>query len=187
MITDYSYSYHSEFVDSRISAELILRGGYITAPFIFAIAVPVVASALIFRFIHSKNQGVASHILPVTRRKIYISTLAAAFCLMVIPVLLNAAILFFVLLSKGFTDCHLVGCWLFINICILFIMFSISTFSALVTGHTAAHIVFNIFLHFIMPVIALTIAVISDVFLYGFVTGNDFIAEKILMYNPVFS
>ena len=185
MITDYSYSYLSEFVDSGISAEMILRGGYITAPFIFAIAVPVVASALIFRFIHSKNQGIASHILPVTRRKIYISTLAAAFCLMVIPVLLNALILFFVLLSKGFTDCHLVGYWLFINICILFIMFSISTFSALVTGHTAAHIVFNIFLHFIMPVIALTIAVISEVFLYGFVTRNDFIAEKILMYNPV--
>ena len=171
--------------DSFFNNDIILREDYFVFPMLMAFVVPAVVSALVYRFIHSKSYGTATHILPVGRKKVYFSTVAASFVLMLAPIVLNAVIVFFSLLIKGCFSPFVVIYWMFINIAVIFIMFSVSTFSAFLTGHTAANIAVNCIIHILMPACALGISVISDAFLYGFVPSHGAFTDKLIEYTPV--
>lgn len=169
------------------ASPLLLRNDYILIPLLLAIAVPTVVAALIFNNVHSGKQSIFVHGLPVNRGANYVSSILAAFVLMAVPVVLNAGIL----LIMSFTaygqiiSSWSVVYWFFINMSILFIMFSASTFTAFLTGNTAAHIAINVFLHIIPLLVALTIALISDIFLFGFVQSGSFIANEIMEKTPI--
>ncbi|MBO5060421.1 MAG: hypothetical protein J6C82_05875 [Clostridia bacterium] len=174
---------------SRNLAEypLLLRDEYILIPLLLAISVPTITSALSFNNVHSSKQSIFVHSLPVTRKENYISTLAASLTLMAVPVVLVALILFVMSLtaySQIFTSMSVLY-WLGINFSIIFIMFSVSAFSAVLTGNTAAHIVINIFLHIIPMLAALTIYLISDIFLFGFYESGSFIGTTIMNNTPI--
>ncbi len=186
MVQEYDH-YDNDYFIRNIANKLILRDGYFTIPLLLTIAVPTIVAALAFRFVHSQKQGIATHALPVTRKQNYISTILASFTLMVLPVVLNGIILLlmsFFGYGKLFSP-STVAYWIFVNLTIIFIMFSVAVFSSVLTGNTAAHIVINAFIHAILPLIALTIALICDIFLYGFVRSDSFIAEKLLEYTPI--
>ncbi len=179
--------YDNDYYIRNIAEKIILRSDFTIIPLLLAIAVPTVAAALIFRFVHSHKQGIAVHALPVTRLKNYISTLLASFTLMGLPVIANGIILFimsFAGYEKLISPAAAIF-WTFVFLSILFIMFSFSAFTAVLTGNTAAHIVINAFIHALLPIIALTIFLVADIFLYGFVINDSFIAEKIIIYTPI--
>ncbi len=179
--------YTNDYYIRNIAGKIILRSDFTIFPLLLAIAVPTVVAALSFRFVHSQKQGIAVHALPVTRLQNYFSTVLASFTLMGVPVILNGLIL---LIMSFFGYGKLVSAstvifWTFVFLSIIFIMFSISAFSAVLTGNTAAHIVINAFIHAILPIIALTINLVCTIFLYGFVINDNFVAEKILAYTPL--
>ena len=179
--------YTDDYYLRHIAGKIILRSDFTILPLLLSIAVPTVVATLVFRFVHSQKQGIAVHALPVTRLQNYISTLFASFTLMGLPVIANGIILFIM----SFTGYGKLICpasvilWVFVFLSILFIMFSVSVFSAVLTGNAAANIVINAFIHALMPIIALTIWLICDIFLYGFVMSDNFIAEKLLEYTPI--
>ncbi len=166
---------------------LLLANDYLTVPLLLAMAVPTIVAVLIFHNVHSSKQSIFEHGLPVTRRENYISNLASGLMLMFAPVLVNGIIL----LVMSFTSygqlitVSNVLYWIALNMAVLFIMFSLASATGFLTGHAAAHIGINIFVHMFPMLIALTIALISDVFLFGFIQTDGFVANEIMEYTPI--
>ncbi len=166
---------------------ILFSEGIMLLPLLFAIAVPIVTAVLVFNNIHSSKQAIFVHSLPVTRRSNYISSVAASLTLMLAPLIINAVILLAMSVSAYstvFSAIHVMY-WLFINIAIIFIMFSVSVFSAILTGNTTANIVINAFIHVVPLLAALTIYLVSDTFLYGFCMSDSFIANEIMENTPI--
>lgn len=180
----YPYRYGPE---NQLINSIILEADYIILPFILAMAVPTVVAVLLHRYMHSSKQGIAVHALPVTRKANYISTQLAGLTLMAVPVLANTLILlvmslaYYSFLFPAWTVLY----WAAINLSVLIIMFSAATFTAFLTGNAAAHIAINAIFHAIPALISLVIYLVSDIFLYGFVESENFIAIKIVLNSPV--
>ena len=168
-------------------APLILSNDYLIFPLLLAMIVPTVAAVLIFHNVHSTKQSIFEHGLPVTRLQSYISNLASGFFLMFAPVLLNGVILL-IMSAAGYGQLISVAniiYWILLNAAIIFVMFSVASATGFLTGNAAAHIGINIFVHIFPMLIALTIALISDIFLFGFMQTDSFIANEIMEYTPI--
>lgn len=166
---------------------LLLSDNYLVVPLLFAMVVPTVVAVLVFHNVHSPKQSIFEHGLPVTRRENYISNVAAGLALMFLPVLANGIILMIMSLSaySQLIATANVLYWIALNCAVIFIMFSVASATGFLTGHAAAHIGINIFIHVLPMLIALTIALISDVFLFGFMQTDSFIATEIMQYTPI--
>ena len=166
---------------------LILSDSYIILPILLAIAIPTVAAVLIFNNVHSVKQSVFVHSLPVTRGENYVSDVLAGLTLMALPVIANGIIL----LVMSFTDYSVIMTpasviyWIFLNLSVLFVMFSIASATAFLTGNSATHIGLNAFAHVLPMIVALFIAVVSEEFLYGFMTTENFVANRIITHTPL--
>ena len=170
-----------------MSSEVLLRNDFLIAPMLLAIAVPTVVAVLVFNNVHSAKQGVFVHSLPCDRRTSYISNLAAAFVLMGVPVIANGIILMLMSFGKfgQIMSSMSVLYWIGLNLNMLFVMFSIAVFAAFLTGNIGAHIVINIFLHLIPVIIGWAIVLISEQFLYGYYQTDNFVANELVLNNPV--
>ncbi len=166
---------------------LLTDAGFIIFPLLLAFVVPTVVAALIFNNVHSSKQSIFVHGLPLTRLENYVSSILAAFTLMAVPILLNSIILFFISLGDyaELISFSSILEWISINLSVLFVMFSVATFTAFLTGNTAAHIGINVLFHIIPLIIALTIYLISDIFLFGFMQSDAYIGNKIINNTPV--
>ncbi len=172
--TLYQYLEHSYLLEGELTIIALL----------LTIAVPTIAGLLIFRFIHSKKTAVFVHSLPVRREANFISSIAAGLTLMIVPVILNTAILM-ILSVSGYgdfftvTDCII---WLLFNIFGIFVMFSCVCFVASITGNSFAMIVLNVLMHTIILIIAACSTVVAEMFLHGFPNDNavtNFVAKNI--------
>lgn len=176
------------YIGSNIyHAPLILSNDYLVFPLLLAMIVPTVAAVLIFHNVHSTKQSIFEHGLPVTRLQSYISNLVSGFFLMFAPVLLNGVILL-IMSFTGYGQLISVSniiYWVMLNCAIMFIMFSVASATGFLTGNAAAHIGINIFVHICPMLIALTISLISDIFLFGFMQTDGFIANEIMEYTPI--
>lgn len=173
-------------MDSYKNLPLILRSQYFTFPILMAIGVSVVTALLVFRFVHSKKAAIFTHSIPVTRCGNYISSLLAAFTLMFVPVILNGLILMIISVC-GFYDFYSIkDCfvWMGINIFAIFTIFSVATFSSMITGNTFAVIVLNIVIHSFLFITVGTFFTIGELFLCGYDASNA-VFETILKNNFV--
>ncbi len=169
------------------SSPILLRSDYFLIPLLLAVAVPTVVAALIFNNVHSGKQSIFVHGLPVKRSANYVSSILAGFVLMALPVVLNAGILLvmsFTVFGQLISSWSVVY-WALVNLAILFVMFSAAVFSAFLTGNTAAHIGINVIIHIIPLLVALTIYLISDIFLFGFIQSENFVASEIMNNTPI--
>lgn len=175
------------YIGGNYMGFILTRGDYTVVPMILAIVVPTVVAALVYGSIHSQKQGIFVHGLPVTRGEIYVSTLLASFTLMGLPIILNGIILLLMSFSAygQLIYTWTVFYWIALYLAVIFIMFSIATLAAYLTGNAAAHIAINVFIHFVPILVALAIYIISEVFLFGFVQSENFIANQILDNSPV--
>ncbi len=179
---NYTYRPVSHYDDNP----LILTDSYIVIPMLLAIAVPTIAAVLIFRFLHSKNQSVYIHSLPVSRKANFISQIAAAFTLMYIPIILNTVILMVISLC-GYGDYFSIqDCltWALCNMYIIFLMFSCTVLAATLTGNTAGMIGVNILIHSFLLIFVSTLGIMAEEFIYGY-TSDNIILDTIMENNFV--
>ena len=157
--------------------QLILTDIYLYLPLVISIFVPTVMALLAYRFVHAKKTSVFIHSLPVSRSANYISTVSASLTLMAVPVILNGAILS-VLSACGygelfdFTSCLI---WTGLNLLSVFLLFSVSSFSAFLTGSSFALVGINLLLHLIGLIFAASFSALADSFLYGYFEANSLI------------
>lgn len=186
LIEDMEYL-SNRFLPQTDNVPVILTDSYIILPVLFAIAVPTVAAVLIFHNVHSPKQSVFVHSLPVSRLENYISDILSGLTLMALPVIANGIIL----LLMSFTDYGVIMTpasviyWMFLNLSVLFIMFSVASATAFLTGNAAVHIGLNVFAHILPIIVALFIAIISEEFLYGFMTTENFVSNEIMTHTPI--
>lgn len=165
----------------------LLRDSYIIIPVLLAMLVPTIAAVLIFNNVHSPRQSVFVHALPTKRRENYVSDVLSGLTLMAVPVLLNGAILLVMSFSAygEIISSMSVVYWTLLSLAIIFIMFSVSAATAFLTGNAATHIGINVFVHIFPLLVALTIAVLSEEFLFGFTSSENFIANQIIEKTPL--
>ncbi len=179
----------SRFASMRnyISGMLILRSDYFIFPVLLSLIVPTVTAVLVYGNVHSAKQGIFIHGLPVTRKENFVSVLLAALTLMALPVL-AMGIIFLIMSFTSFgalISLKSILIWVGYNLAVLFIMFSVACFAGFLTGHPAAHIGINALLHVIPLLVALFIYLISEIYLFGFVESENFIANLMVKYNPI--
>jgi len=179
--------YATRYLPETDRVPLLLSESYIIIPLLFAIVVPTVAAVLIFNNVHSPKQSVFVHALPVSRRENYVSDVLSGLVLMALPVIANGIIL----LIMSFTDYSIIMTpasvvyWVFVNLSVIFIMFSVASATAFLTGNAAVHIGINAFAHVLPMIVALFIAVMSETFLYGFMTTENFVSNEIILNTPL--
>lgn len=164
----------------------LLESTYIIVPMLTAYAVPTVVALLIFNYVHSPKQGIFTHSIPVTRAQNYISGIFAAFTLMFVPVIANALILFAMLpFGYGRVLCaKAILTWTFINVFILFFMFSVAAFASFLTGNSFAQVGINVIIHVLPLVVSLAIGLICDMFVYGYIASETSIAQRLVDGTP---
>lgn len=102
--------------------------------------IPVILSLFLFRYLHVKQAGDFMHSLPITRRKLFFHFTGTGFGMLIIPVLLNTGIL---LSLYSFTDLQQyigvqdIFVWCCITVLMSMLLFTASTFVAMITGLTA--------------------------------------------------
>lgn len=162
-------------------------GSMLSNALLVAMGVAVVVGLLVFRFMHSKKEGVFIHSMPIKRTTVYISALAGAFTLMAIPVVVTGIILVILSLTSYSHILSAGACfvWVGINLLCLFVMFSCSCFIAMLTGNSFAYVGLNIVFHIAPSIIALCFGVIAENFLYGYVPHNTVVDS--VMDSSVFA
>lgn len=150
----------------------------IIMPILLAMGVATAVGVLVFRFVHSKKASVFTHSLPVNRTAVYVSAIAGAFTLMAVPVVLIGLIFLIMALTAYSSVITVSSCfvWIGLNLLCLFMMFSCTSFVAMLTGNSYGLIGLNILFHVAVPVIALCFSGIAGGFLYGYVSDNAFLS-----------
>ncbi len=178
------------YMMSQTRRPLILTDQYLALPVIMSLVVPTVVALLVFRFVHSKKASVFVHSLPVSRTANYISTIAGALVLMLVPIVLNGAVLLilsFTVYKEFFTplSCFL---WMGINGATIVMMFSVAVFSAMMTGNSFALTLVNVICHFLVMAASASVLGLMTNFLYGFTdnTASNFI-QKTQDWNMIFA
>jgi ABC-2 type transport system permease protein len=153
---------------------LILDNFYLFIPVIISCFVPTIVALLVYRFLHSKKTSVFVHSLPVSRTANYISTVLAALTLMAAPIIINGIILVILSLGGygGFFDVTSCLIWTGVNLLTIFLMFSISTFAANLTGNSFAVVGLNGLIHCIAIILAGAFSALASCFIYGYCEVN---------------
>ena len=181
ILLNYSNDYNYLPMINGRQLSIILNNEYILLPILLSIAVPTIAGLLIFRFVHSKKTSVFVHSLPVKRTANYISSVFAGLTLMIVPIILNTAVLMIISLS-GYSQYFSVGdcaVWMLLNIFSIFVMFSCVCFVSTLTGNSFAMIVLNILFHTFVPLITAGISLVCEKFLHGY-AGEDVLLTKVI-------
>lgn len=176
-----NYVYGVNYINS-----LLYDGSFRIVPFLFAAAVPTVVALLVYNGVHSPRHSVFLHSLPTDRKSNYFSCLCGAFTLMFLPVAANA-VLYIVLTLSGYG--RLIGIvpalnWFVANLFVLFVMFSVASFSAFLTGNGFAMVAINALVHTVTLILSLAIVTAGDNFIYGF-AGNYSFAETLVRKTPI--
>ena len=170
----------------------IMKAGYtifyqefLVLPLLMAFAVPTVTALLVYNYMHSSLHAVFIHSAPVKRSANFVSSALAGLTLMIVPVLLVGIILL-AMSALGFSKsicAASVFLWISVNICVLFIMFSIATISAVLTGNSIVLVVINGLFHGFFPIIALAMETFGPEFLLGYVEGEYF--ANVAQLSPI--
>ena len=168
------------------ATSVIFRSGFMILPVIVTFFASTVVALLVYNYVHSSRHAIFTHSLPVSRRANYISTLLGAFTLLSVPIILNGFILIIMSLC-GYGQ--IIGVWasvvwMLILLCIVFIMFSVSTLAAFLTGNSFALVAINLILLLLPVAFAMASSLFGDMFLYGF-TEENAVFEKIVMASPI--
>lgn len=163
---------------------ILFSSDYSVFPTLLIICVPTITAVLIFRFIHSKKTAVFTHSLPTNRTANYISSLLAGFTLMAVPVILNGIILMIISLCgyQRFFDAASCLIWIVLSLYLLFILFSCSVFTAVITGNSFAMIGLNILIHSFVLLGASGFSAVADKFLFGY-GGDNALLNRVMEYN----
>lgn len=186
IINDYSNISDYAFERYIKAGGLILSEDYIIFPVLLTSFVPTVAAFLTFDMFSSKRHSVFIHSLPCGRNSIYFSTLLGAWTLMAVPVILNGIILSLISIFKLNELFSVLSCikWVGVNLILLFIMFSVSTFSAGLTSNRVSMVFINFLLHILPLIAAFSIGSIASVYLYGFGNNFNYMIDNIINWMP---
>ncbi len=149
-----------EYIKLNIQDELRYLEG---SSAIFLLLAPVIVGTLLFMYMQKSKSASLYHSLPVSRAVLYFNSCISAVILLVLPILFNAFVMFFL---NGFTDladiysASIIFRWVGLQLLFGLLFLSMTIFTGIFTGNSVAQIVFVYILNFL------------PYFLVEFVEGN---------------
>lgn len=132
---------------------------------------PVLIGVLVFRYLHSPKASTTLHGLPLTRPRLFCSSLLSGLVLTLLPLLINGFAAAIVLLSSPVSQYITVDAvllWLANSLCIAVVCFSLTVFVGMFTGNLAAHFAFTYIIHFLPYCMCLTVFELLHSLIFGF-------------------
>ena len=150
-------------------------------------AFPVLIGMLVFRYLHSQRSSTVMHGLPFTRLRLFANSLFSGFVLMLIPLIINTAIVLIIKLSMPigeYITYRIIFTWLLNSLCIAFCVFSLTVFVGMFTGNLIAHIVFTYIIHFLPFLLWTCIQELFTTLVYGYSYSQvpEFLTKFPMMY-----
>ncbi|MBQ4110854.1 MAG: hypothetical protein IJC74_08235 [Clostridia bacterium] len=146
-------------------------------------AVPVIASVVVYRYLHTRKQVDMFHSLPVSRSAMYITNLLSIITLVFVPVILNGIVTVITAGAMQFNVTYVVisVLWqLFIN----FVMLSISVVAVMLTGNSFAAIVVTYIINLLPAAYVLLTTGIFTQNLYGYTETGTW-SEQFVTHLPM--
>jgi ABC-2 type transport system permease protein len=166
--------------------------------------VPVIAAVLLYRYLQNVGSAAVMHSMPFTRSKLFNSNFLTGILLIAAPIIVNGIIL--LLISKpvfreyGYGENLSISTvnlfargeifnWMGTSLLIVFVLFSISVFTAIVTGNNLMHLLTSYFFIFLIPLLYMVFNVYFQEFLFGFDQSGNYmdIGLSISPYTSILS
>lgn len=154
-----------------------LAWGYDCSPkwsFAFLTVLPFAVGVIskLFNFIHSSSSTGVIHGLPIRRGTLFSTKLISALMILSVPILINAAIMFFMSTSfefSGFLSTGTVAKWFLEGMAYTAFFASLTVLVTMMTGSSAATLIFSFGFLILPAVLILFVQNIMDVEIYGYV------------------
>ena len=151
----------------------------------FSFIFPVVLGVLLFSYVQSGRASTFAHSIPVSRKSLYLSHLLSGVVMVLIPLLLNTALLVLIKLNPEFKEIYRISHVLTAMSTALsyaLVAFSGAAFVSFIMGNTVASLIFTYVFGALPLFIQVFIAYFSEQQLYGYVyNGNYEILEYIYL------
>ncbi len=165
------------------------------------LALPIIAAVMLFRYLQSSGTMTATHSMPFSRSKLYVSNYITGLIMTLGPMILTGLILlaikkpayrdYWYAMEQGrdlseFTNVFTageIGQWMLSSAIIIFFVYTIAVFAGIVTGNSLMHFVLAIVFNFLAPGLLAVITVYCDEFFYGFNSSGTWF-ESCLTLSP---
>lgn len=168
---------------------------------------PIVASILVFRYLHSQSGTTVLHSMPLTKSTLFFTNYLSGALMLIVPLLINTAFLApAVIYAKKktqlansgvytqtfdnlpFEDLSLahVGNWLAVALLISIFIYTLAVLAAIVSGNTALHMLITLLLNFAPVYLFFIAGSYLDAELLGF-SFSDFVRNNSKWFSPLFN
>jgi len=166
----------------------IYLGSVMNGAWFFLALMPVAIAVMVFRYIQNSKSVTVIHAMPYTRLQLYANHFIAGLILMLLPILLNALILWGI---AGFTqyglvfEPNVVSDWVQIHLWVSIALYTVTVAIGMFTGSSIAQIIFTYIYNFLVLGLLYGTDAILEGNVYGFSGFSEDLAMNIAKFFPI--
>ena len=154
----------------------------------FLYIVPVFLAVIVFRYMQNPKSMVTLHAMPYNRLDLYINNIISGLILLIVPILLNTALLSYIELfvTNGILfETGIIMKYLWISLLVSVTLFSITVAVGMVTGSSVAQIIFTYILNFLPAGIIVILNFLLNGIIYGFSGVSEDTVIELAKISPI--
>ncbi len=154
----------------------------------FLFIVPVFLAVMVFRYMQNSKSMVTIHAMPYNRLDLYINNVISGLILLIVPILLNTALLSYLQLlpKEGILfEQGIVMDYLWISLLVSITLYAITVAVGMVTGSSIAQIIFTYIINFLPAGIVVILNYLLDGIIYGFSGISDDVINNLGKISPI--
>ena len=154
----------------------------------FLFIVPVFLAVIVFRYMQNSKSMVTVHAMPYNRLDLYVNNIISGLILLVVPILLNTALLSYIELfvTNGILfETGIIMKYLWISLLVSITLFSITVAVGMVTGSSVAQIIFTYILNFLPAGIIVILNFLLNGIIYGFSGVSEDTVIELAKISPI--
>ena len=154
----------------------------------FLYIVPVFLAVIVFRYMQNPKSMVTLHAMPYNRLDLYINNIISGLILLIVPILLNTALLSYIELfvTNGILfEAGIIMKYLWISLLVSVTLFSITVAVGMVTGSSVAQIIFTYILNFLPAGIIVILNFLLNGIIYGFSGVSEDTVIELAKISPI--
>ncbi len=154
----------------------------------FLFIVPVFLAVIVFRYMQNPKSMVTVHAMPYNRLDLYVNNIISGLILLVVPILLNTALLSYIELfvTNGILfEAGIIMKYLWISLLVSITLFSITVAVGMVTGSSIAQIIFTYIINFLPAGIIVILNFLLNGIIYGFTGVSEEGVAELAKLSPI--
>lgn len=154
----------------------------------FLFIVPVFLAVMVFRYMQNSKSMVTIHAMPYNRLDLYINNVISGLILLIVPILLNTALLSYLQLlpKEGILfEQGIVMDYLWISLLVSITLYAITVAVGMVTGSSIAQIIFTYIINFLPAGIVVILNYLLDGIIYGFSGISEDVINNLGKISPI--